>query len=118
MVNNWEKSYFRTEGLRLLYMIPRPAVDAALPIRISPSPSQLVRVMVGRVEVLTHEKERELEQAGVNLDAKRPKGQKAARATLARLGRFQEPALRRIAALSGDAKIRSRAEALIKTLAK
>jgi hypothetical protein len=118
MVNNWEKSYFRTEGLRLLYMIPRPVVDAALPIRISPSPSQLVRVMVGRVEVLTQEKERELEQAVVNLDAKNPKEQQAARATVARLGRFQEPALRRIAALSGDAKIRFRAEALIKKLAK
>jgi hypothetical protein len=118
MVNNWEKSYFRTEGLRVLYVIPRPTVDAALPIRISPSPNQLVRVMVGRVEVLTQAKEREIEQAVGNLDAKGLKDQKTAKGTLARLGRFQEPVLRRIAAMTGDPKIRARAEVLIKAMAK
>ena len=56
MVNTWEKSYFRTEGLRLLYLLPRKSVDQVIPIQIQPAPDHLVRVMVGRVEVLSPER--------------------------------------------------------------
>ena len=53
MVNTWRLSYFHTEGLRILYILPRAEVDALLPIQISPKPVELERVLVGRVEVLT-----------------------------------------------------------------
>src|SRR5262249_57791156 len=69
MVNTWEKSYFRTEGLRLLYVLPPATVDEVIPIQIKPAPEQLVRVMVGRVEVLTPGAERRIEKAVADLGA-------------------------------------------------
>src|SRR5262249_1505148 len=58
MVNTWERSYFRTEGLRILYVLPRQTVDEVIPIQITPAPGKLERVMVGRVEVLTPTQEK------------------------------------------------------------
>jgi hypothetical protein len=113
MVNNWEKSYFRTEGLRMLYPVPRSAVDAALPIRITPEPNQLVRVMMGRVEVLTPGKEREIAKAVADLNAKDANVRQAGQATLAKLGRLREPALRRVLALTTDKQIRQRIDTML-----
>jgi hypothetical protein len=114
MVNTWEHSYFRTPGLRVLYVLPRKAVDQAIPIRIDPEPEQLVRVMVGRVEVLTPGLEKRLEKAVSDLGAGDPAVKQAAGAELAKLGRLQEPALHRVAALTTVPEVRARAEALIK----
>lgn len=116
MVNTWERSYFLTEGLRVLYLLPRKTLDAVLPIAILPAPERLVRVMVGRVEVLTPEKERTLEKAVANLAASSPVVRKAAQAELARLGRFQEPALHRVAEASKSAEVRARAAQMLKDL--
>jgi hypothetical protein len=113
MVNTWEKSYFRTEGLRILSVLPRPAVDAAIPIKIEPAPDELVRVMVGRVEVLTPDMERRVEEQVAKLDAKDPKVQEAAVTELDRLGRLKEPVLRRILATAKTAEVRAQAEKVI-----
>ncbi|CAN5378698.1 hypothetical protein BH10PLA2_BH10PLA2_28570 [soil metagenome] len=114
MVNTWEHSYFRTEGLRLLYILPRPEVDAIIPIRIQPTPEQLVRVMVGRVEVLTPERERQIESFISQLGATDFRTRQAASDGLARLGRIGEPALRRVAKTTQDAEVRARASQLIR----
>jgi len=53
MVNTWERSYFQTEGFRVLYVLPRSWTDELLPISFDPVPDELVRTMVGRIEVLT-----------------------------------------------------------------
>jgi hypothetical protein len=116
MVNNWEHSYFRTEGLRVLYVIPRAVVDATIPLKISPRPDQLVRVMVGRVEVLTRERERELENALAKLANGAPSKNEWVRnlkATLDPLGRLKEPCLRRIMAITKNAEVRDLAKRLI-----
>src|SRR5262249_23008013 len=104
MVDTWEKSYFRTEGLRLLTILPRPAVDAAIPIHIEPEPKELVRVMLGRVEVLTPEAEERLQKAVAALAGKDADARKTseAEAELARYGRLREPVLRRVTALTQD----------------
>ena len=113
MVNSWEKSYFRTEGPRLLYVLPRPLVDAVIPITIEPAPEQLVRVMVGRTELLTPEMERKIEQWIGQLGSTDFQVRESATQALARLGRLGEPALRRVAALTKDAEVRARAQRLI-----
>lgn len=114
MVNTWEKSYFQTEGLRLLYILPRATVDEVIPLQVQPAPDQLVRVMVGRVEVLTPSTERRIEQAVVDLGANDPLVKKSAQAELDRLGRLREPVLRRLATMTTIPEVQSRAEALIK----
>ena len=113
MVDTWEKSYFRNDGLRILSILPRPAVDAAIPIDIKPAPQQLVRVMVGRVEVLTPDAERRLEKTVADLGSEDEKERAAAEAELAKFGRLREPVLRRVMALTRQPEVRARAETLI-----
>ncbi|MDD4976302.1 MAG: hypothetical protein PHY93_18230 [Bacteriovorax sp.] len=52
MVNTWEHGYFRTPGLRVLYLLNRNEVENLLPMTITPAPKELNRVFVGRIEVL------------------------------------------------------------------
>ena len=52
MVKTWNASYFKTSGPRLLLLMPRAWTDQILPIRITPTPSELSRVLVARVELL------------------------------------------------------------------
>ena len=113
MVNTWEQSYFRTEGLRVLYVLPRQTVDQLIPIRINPAPDKLVRVMVGRLEVLTPLREQQIEKFVADLGAREPRTRDAASVGLARLGRLGEPALRRVMASTKDPEVLARARVLL-----
>jgi len=53
MVDTWDHSYLRTLGTRLLYVAPRAWTDAILPLAVTPTPDELVRTMIGRIEVTT-----------------------------------------------------------------
>ncbi len=87
MFETWRDSWFE-EGSRLLYIVPRQFVDSVLPLSISPVPAQIVRVFVGRLELVTPATQRAVEQALANHD----------RATLARYNRFLVPIVERIIA--------------------
>jgi hypothetical protein len=113
MVNTWEKSYFRNEGLRLLYVVPRHTTDGIIPIQIQPAPDELVRVMVARIEVLTPATEARIEKAVADLSSKDAAARKAAEAELACLGRLKEPVLHRIEALTQIPQVREVAQKLI-----
>jgi len=52
MVKTWRDSWFE-EGSRLIYLVPGPFVDRVLPLAIDPAPSEIVRVFVGRLELVT-----------------------------------------------------------------
>jgi hypothetical protein len=92
MVNTWKHQWFRTPGLRVLYLMPQPLTEAQIPLTISPAPDATVRVMMIRVEVISPEQEQADTQA-LLLPA-------AAMETYFRaLGRFAEPRLRRALAL-------------------
>jgi hypothetical protein len=80
MVQTWRDSWFE-EGSRLFYIVPTSFVETILPLSIIPAPQQLVRVFVGRLELIS------------------PATQEAVRAalaandevTLAKYGRFLQP---------------------------
>lgn len=100
MVNTWKRQWFKTPGVRVLYLMPQAWTDAAIPLTLDPPPDEMLRVMMIRVEVITPE----LEQG----DAKMAK-LLADPATVAKaqdhfnaLGRFAEPRLRRALAIVGD----------------
>ena len=82
MVATWRDSWFE-EGSRLLYIVPRGFVDRVLPLTIDPAPGQMVRVMVGRLEIVTPATVRAVEAALKTHDD----------ATLNKYGRFVEPIL-------------------------
>jgi hypothetical protein len=52
MVETWRDSWFE-EGSRLIYIVPRGFIDDVLPLAVNPAPGQMVRVFVGRLEIVT-----------------------------------------------------------------
>ncbi|HET9831288.1 MAG TPA: hypothetical protein VFP91_06255 [Vicinamibacterales bacterium] len=77
MVDTWRDSWFE-EGTRLFYMVPRRAIDDILPIDMHPTPSALVRVFVGRIELVTAATRHEVASALASNDSR----------TLAKYARF------------------------------
>jgi hypothetical protein len=52
MIETWRDSWFE-EGTRLFYVASRATVDAILPLEVTPAPTELERVFVGRIELVT-----------------------------------------------------------------
>jgi len=71
LIATWRESYFEHPGLRVFWIVPRAFTDAILPLTITPKPDALVRVLVGRTEILTPAFESELRR-----DFARDRGQR------------------------------------------
>jgi hypothetical protein len=112
MIKTWRSSWFE-EGLRVFYVLPRGLTDAVLPVTIEPKPAELVRVLVGRVEVITPEMENSVRQQVSLLNDASPAVRKEAEQTIRKYGRFSEPILKRLLEQETDAKARSRISQLI-----
>lgn len=80
MVDTWRDSWFE-EGSRVFYIVPQQTVRTMLPLRISPRPSETVRVFVGRLELVTPTTMRDVREATAAGDS----------AALGRYGRFLLP---------------------------
>jgi hypothetical protein len=89
MVETWRDSWFE-EGMRLIYIVPSRAVDAFLPLHVDPAPSQIARVFVGRIELITPETKRSVVDAIASGDWP----------AIERYGRFVDTILDRIVAES------------------
>jgi hypothetical protein len=82
MVETWKDSWFE-EGSRLIYIVPSGFIDKVLPLTIVPAPGQIVRVFVGRLEIVTPATARAVKKALARNDQE----------TLNKFGRFLEPIL-------------------------
>ena len=116
MVKTWSKTWFAAEGTRVLYLEPRAQIDHILPLKITPTPDALVRVIVGRDEFLTQEACDQVKQALKDRLSTNVATQTLANARLARLGRFLEPAVRMIGSSTNDPDVRKSAEAVLKSM--
>jgi len=85
MVETWKDSWFE-EGSRLVYIVPRGFIDNVLRLTIDPAPGQIVRVFVGRLEIVTSATAMAVKTAVARNDE----------ATLNKYGRFLEPILQTI----------------------
>ncbi|MGA2979560.1 MAG: hypothetical protein ABSD76_08215 [Terriglobales bacterium] len=85
MVETWRDSWFE-EGSRLIYIVPRRFIDNVLPLTINPAPGQIVRVFVGRLEIVTPSTARAVKTAVASNDE----------ITLNKYGRFLEPILQTV----------------------
>jgi hypothetical protein len=90
MLETWHDSWFE-DGTRVFYIIPSRAVDAILPLTVSPSPASIARVFVGRMEVLTPSVQQTVQTAIARSDT----------ATLGRYARFLGPISDRLLAKPG-----------------
>jgi hypothetical protein len=95
MVKTWESAWLRDEGTRVLSVLPAGWTDRALPLRVTPKPDSLVRVLVGRHDILTPEREREIDGLVRQLHGPSAAERSAADGALAKLGRFAAPARQR-----------------------
>ena len=82
MVETWKDSWFE-EGSRLIYIVPRRFIDNVVPLTIDPEPGQILRVFVGRLEIVT----------STTLKAARTAVARNDEATLNKYSRFLEPIL-------------------------
>ncbi|OQW48891.1 MAG: hypothetical protein A4S09_13060 [Proteobacteria bacterium SG_bin7] len=87
MLDTWSHGYFKTPGLRVLYILSRSEVEQVLPLTVSPRPDNLNRAFIGRIEVLRQDEElrilKDIESQCENFKVES-------------LGRFAEPILRRV----------------------
>ncbi|HYX30444.1 MAG TPA: hypothetical protein VE863_18030 [Pyrinomonadaceae bacterium] len=114
MIKTWRNSWFEP-GMRVFYILPRSATDAVLPITINPKPDELVRVLVGRTEVITPEMEKSVKQQVSRLNNPSPSVRAEATAEIRNYGRFYEPILKRIIEDETNPRVRVQLEQLIKT---
>jgi len=87
MVETWRDSWFE-EGLRVFYIVPRRTVDEILPLDITPAPSRVTRVFVGRMELFSTATVQSV-RAAIDADDQ---------VTLARYARFLGPITDRVLA--------------------
>jgi hypothetical protein len=99
MVNTWRRQWFRTPGVRALYLVPQSWTEQSIPLTISPKPDATLRVMLIRVELISKEQESADLSALAAFDSVAASGA----AYFSALGRFAEPRLRRALQLSASA---------------
>jgi hypothetical protein len=116
MVNTWRSSWFGEEGTRLLYLVPQRLTDALLPLSIKPAPDKLARVLVGRLEIVTPERDRQIHDAVEGMGTCLDVAVEPIRSQIQSLGRFAEPTLERVAEQSADESFRAAANSLLKTI--
>jgi hypothetical protein len=118
MVRTWSRSWFKSQGARVLWVLPRAQTDALLPLYIDPKPDEIVRVLVGRTEVITPEQEAEDYAALADVASGDRERAPRGAAVLESRGRFVEPHLRRaIAAVDARKDAPRRDDAAVRACA-
>jgi hypothetical protein len=112
MIKTWQDTWFE-EGLRVFYILPTKATDEILPLRVEPKPKEIVRVLVGRAEIITPEMERDVRRQVGLLKSVSPEIRAEAQRNLQKHGRFYEPILKSLLESEKDAKVRAQIQELI-----
>ena len=110
MLKTWRDSWFE-EGLRVFYFTPPADTDQILPLTITPKPTKTVRVLVGRIEILTPEFEQKIQALAARLS-----DDPQAENKLRRLGRFAEPVILEILPQTKDAQLKAKLNGLLQVL--
>jgi hypothetical protein len=115
MVNTWTSSYFQSDGIRVLFVLPQSWTNAFIPMDVYPKPQQLVRVMVGRIELLTSQREALAESAVRSLADPSSSTREQAFDYLRNQGRYVEPIIRRVLRTTHDANVKTLCRRLLLT---
>jgi hypothetical protein len=105
MVATWRDSWFE-DGLRVFYVVPRALTDKTLPLTIEPQPAELVRVLVGRTEVITPEMEQAIQKQLEPLNDASPDLHSITMQIIRTHGRFAEPILKEMLEKTGNERLR------------
>jgi hypothetical protein len=116
MLDTWRDSWFE-EGLRVFYVLPREAVDAILPLTIEPQPQELVRVLVGRAELITPEMERDAAAQLSKFEDPAPGARAAALREINKYGRFADTILGQLMRYAPDRQTQARVRRVLQATA-
>ncbi len=127
MVNTWRSSWFSEQGTRLLYFVPQSLTEELLPLTVEPKPAETIRVLVGRLDLMTPEQEASITKLVAESAAARTLAYQTARETetaanyllpdnIRKLGRLAEPALTRVRHITKDDQVHYEAGYLISQL--
>jgi hypothetical protein len=110
MIETWRDSWFE-DGTRLFYIVPPSIVDDVLPLAVMPAPKSVVRVFVGRAELID----------AADMDIVQLALTKRDRSVLERYGRLLGPIADRVLAKTGSpaarAEMSAQLDAMLKTYA-
>lgn len=112
MIETWKDSWFE-EGLRVFYVLSQKSTDKILPLKVEPKPKEIVRVMIGRAEVITPEMEKDVRKQVGLLRSGSKKTREQAQENLQKQGRFYEPILKSILQSETNTKVRAQIQKLI-----
>ncbi|HJQ22794.1 MAG TPA: hypothetical protein VKA60_02685 [Blastocatellia bacterium] len=114
MVATWRDSWFE-DGLRVFYVVPRRLTDQSLQLNIEPRPTELVRVLVGRTEVITPEMEQAIRRQLEPLNDASPDLSSVAMQVIRSHGRFAEPILKEMIEKTTDERQRRALEQILRS---
>jgi hypothetical protein len=89
MVKTWSSDWFGEDGTRIIYFVPESLTKEFLPLAIEPRPDRLVRVLVGRHDILTPERERLVDAQVKRLHSPSNAESQAADEVLNKMGRYR-----------------------------
>ena len=128
MVRTWQQSWFTEDGRRVLYIVPENLTEQLLPLQITPAPKENLRVLVGRMEIMSPSDEAALtslvrqsikrRQEFLQSNAAKPKTNQAypVPAEIKEWGRMTEPALIRISKSADNVEVQQEAKKLLETI--
>jgi hypothetical protein len=116
MVKTWSDSWFTEPGLRVFYLLPQSWTDRVLPLTLDPKPLDIKRIMVGRAELMTPEMEQALARNVGDLASADFDTREKANAAIRKMGRFAEPALKRVLEISKEQEVVARAKKLLEEM--
>ncbi|MGB0579614.1 MAG: hypothetical protein ACPGVU_07930 [Limisphaerales bacterium] len=112
MVNTWRDSWFEENGVRVLYPLAQDWTDGVLPLNLTPRPQELVRVMIGRAELIPPSTQRNLAAAIKQYGDQSTRAEAVKLARAQGLGRFLAPAIQSIVPSNAPKEVRLAAQRL------
>lgn len=108
MTRIWQKDWFETEGVRVIYLNPPLATSSLMPVKIDPAPVESVRAYLIAVECLTDSVENVIQGLITKLGDGQYAVREAAQRQLLQLGKKAEPLLRAELEKTDDGEVRNR----------
>jgi hypothetical protein len=116
MARIWQKDWFETQGVRVIYLNPPAATVSLMPQKIDPEPVESVRTYLVAVECLTDSIENVINDMIGKLGDGKYAVREAAQRQLVLLGKKAEPALRATLEKTDDEEVRNRVILILRRL--
>jgi len=116
MTRIWQKGWFETEGVRVIYLNPPLATSTLMPVKIDPQPAESVRAYLIAVECMTDSLENVIKGLIKKLGDGQYTVREGAQRQLLQLGKRAEPLLRAELETTDDGEVRNRIIVILRRL--